>query len=91
MSKSTVPDALHMVPMKAGDYIEYSGVVLPSDKGTTVCYGIIVNVGVQTDGEQPGFVRVEDALIGVADANIDVEAARYRVRFSSPYCSHPAN
>ena len=72
---STVPDATHMVPIRAGDYIEYSGVQF---NGETVCYGMVVNIGIQTAGNQPGFVRVEDALIGIGDAGADVEAARYR-------------
>ncbi|KAH8599230.1 hypothetical protein B0O99DRAFT_591099 [Bisporella sp. PMI_857] len=71
----TVTDATHMVPIQAGDYIEYSGVQFG---GETICYGIVVNIGISTAGTQPGFVRVEDALIGIADNNPDVEAARFR-------------
>ena len=74
---SNVPDPLHMVPIKAGDYIEYSGVEFD---GATIVYGMVVNIGITTSGNQPGFVRVEDALIGIGDASADVEAARYRVR-----------
>lgn len=66
-----------MVPMKVGDYVEYSGVKVGN--GDIVCYAIVVNIGVQTSGNQPGFVRVEDTLIGVADNAVDVEAARFRV------------
>jgi len=66
-----------MVPIKAGDYIEYSGVEFD---GATIVYGMVVNIGITTSGNQPGFVRVEDALIGIGDASADVEAARYRVR-----------
>lgn len=77
---SNVPDPLHMVPIKAGDYIEYSGVEFD---GATIVYTMVVNIGITTSGNQPGFVRVEDALIGIGDGNADVEAARYRVRNSS--------
>jgi hypothetical protein len=67
-----------MVPMKVGDYVEYSGLKVGDE---IICYGIIVNLGVNTAGTQPGYIRVEDALIGIADANIDLEAARFRVWF----------
>ena len=65
-----------MVPIIVGDYIEYSGVQF---QGETICYSMVVNIGISTPGTQPGFVRVEDALIGIADTNVDVEAARFRV------------
>lgn len=65
-----------MVPIRVGDYLEYSGI---QAGGETICYSIVVNIDITTSGAQPGFVRVEDALIGVADASVAVEAARYRV------------
>jgi hypothetical protein len=75
---SNVPDATKMVPLRVGDYIEYSGVQFG---GETICYGMVVNIDVQTSGAQPGYVRVEDALIGISDASVVVETARHRVRF----------
>lgn len=78
---STVPDASHMVPIKVGDYLEFSGI---KANGEILCYVIVVNVGVNTAGNQPGFVRVEDALIGIADNGADVEAARFRVGYRQP-------
>jgi hypothetical protein len=65
-----------MVPIKVGDYVEYSGVEFD---GATIVFGMVVNVGITTSGNQPAFIRVEDALIGVADSSVDVEAARFRV------------
>lgn len=65
-----------MVPIRVGDYIEFSGVLFD---GATIVYTMVVNIGITTSGTQPGFLRVEDALIGVSDFNADVEAARYRV------------
>ncbi|KAH8660807.1 hypothetical protein BGZ60DRAFT_530812 [Tricladium varicosporioides] len=70
-----LPDYKHMVPIRVGDYLEYSGI---QAGGETICYSIVVNIDITTSGAQPGFVRVEDALIGVADASVAVEAARYR-------------
>lgn len=78
---SVVPDASHMVPIREGDYIEYSGVQL---NGETICYTITVNIDVRTSGSQPGFVRVEDTIIGIADANANVEEARHRVQSFFP-------
>jgi hypothetical protein len=65
-----------MAPLRVGDYIEYSGIQF---EGETIVYGLVANIDILTSGTQPGFVRVEDALIGIGDANIDVEAARDRV------------
>lgn len=73
---SALPDYKHMVPIRVGDFLEYSGI---QAGGETICYSIVVNIDITTSGAQPGFVRVEDALIGVADASVAVEAARYRV------------
>ncbi|KAH9209682.1 hypothetical protein DL95DRAFT_526720 [Leptodontidium sp. 2 PMI_412] len=70
-----VPNATQMVPMKVGDYIEYSGIQVGDE---TIVYGMVVNIDIQTSGTQPGYVRVEDALIGVQDASPLVEAARHR-------------
>ncbi|KAL2063288.1 hypothetical protein VTL71DRAFT_5093 [Oculimacula yallundae] len=70
-----VPDASKMVPIRVGDYIEYSGAQVG---GETIVYGMVVNIDIQTSGNQPGYVRVEDALIGVQDTSAAVEAARHR-------------
>ncbi|EPE26368.1 hypothetical protein GLAREA_02280 [Glarea lozoyensis ATCC 20868] len=70
-----VPDASHMVPLKVGDYIEFSGIQY---QGQTLLYSLVANLDLLTTGNQPGFVRVEDALIGVADLDANFEAARHR-------------
>lgn len=72
---TTSIDHLHMAPLKVGDYIEYSGVQF---NGETIVYGLVANIDIRTSGEQPGFVRVEDAIIGVSDTGGNVEAARHR-------------
>lgn len=77
---SNVPDALHMVPIQVGDYVEYSGVQF---QGVTLVYQMSVNIDIKTSGTQPGFVRIEDTIIGVADTSVDVETARYRVIVST--------
>ncbi|KAH7391282.1 hypothetical protein BKA64DRAFT_710191 [Cadophora sp. MPI-SDFR-AT-0126] len=74
-SSFVVQNATAMVPIRVGDYIEYSGIQVG---GETIVYGMVVNIDIQTSGSQPGYVRVEDALIGVQDASPTVEAARHR-------------
>jgi len=69
-------DAKKMVPLKVGDYIEYSVVQFG---GETIVYALVANIDLLTTGAQPGFVRVEDAIIGIGDTGINVEAARFRV------------
>ena len=71
----TVPDATHRVPMQVGDYIECSGT---QKDVKTICDTMVMNIGLQTADNQPGFVRVEDTIIGISDTNIDVEAARQK-------------
>ncbi|CAG8972965.1 hypothetical protein HYALB_00008325 [Hymenoscyphus albidus] len=68
-----ISDALHMAPLKVGDYIEYSGIQFG---GQTIVYNLVANIDITTSGSQPGFIRVEDAIIGVANADPNVEAAR---------------
>lgn len=73
---SNLPDQSHMVPIRVGDFIEYSGVQFD---GATIVYNMVVNLGITTSGSQAGFLRLEDAIIGIGDANADLEAARFRV------------
>ncbi|KAH7319194.1 hypothetical protein BKA65DRAFT_513966 [Rhexocercosporidium sp. MPI-PUGE-AT-0058] len=74
-SSFVVGNATQMVPIRVGDYIEYSGIQVG---GETIVYGMVVNIDVRTSGSQPGYIRVEDALIGVQDASPAVESARHR-------------
>lgn len=67
-----------MAPLRVGDYIEYSGVTY---NGEVLLYGLVANIDILTSGDQPGYVRVEDAIIGIADTGVDVEAARARVNY----------
>ncbi|PVH81447.1 hypothetical protein DL98DRAFT_587363 [Cadophora sp. DSE1049] len=74
-SSFVVQNATAMVPIRVGDYIEYSGIQVG---GETIVYGMVVNVDIRTSGSQPGYIRVEDALIGVQDTSPAVESARHR-------------
>lgn len=66
-----------MAPMKVNDLIEYSGVKVGDQ---IICYEITVNIGIYTQpGVAPGFIRVEDAIIGVSGNNPDLEAGRAKV------------
>ena len=74
-------DALHMAPLKAGDFLEYSGIKVDNE---IICFEIVANVGIFTSpASAPGFIRVEDAVIGIIDnANPDFEFACARVSFN---------
>ena len=74
-----------MAPLVVGDYIEYSGVQY---NGQTIVYSLVANIDIRTSGSQPGYVRVEDAIVGIADNGADVEAARHRVGLSIPFNGH---
>ena len=70
-----------MAPLKVGDFLEYSGIKVDNE---IICFEIVAGVGIFTSAAStPGFIRVEDAIIGIIDnANPDVEFARARVSFS---------
>ncbi|KAJ9630726.1 hypothetical protein H2203_001250 [Taxawa tesnikishii (nom. ined.)] len=71
-----VPDPLHMAPLKVGDWVEYSGIKVGNE---IIVYELTANVGVFTKaGSAPGFLRVEDAIIGIIDNSATVEFARCR-------------
>lgn len=77
---SFVPNPMLMAPLKVGDYVEFSYIEFG---GELLCYALTANVGIYTAaGTAPGFILVEDALIGVIDNNPDVEFARARVETS---------
>ena len=66
-----------MAPLKVGDFLEYSGIKVNNE---IICYSIVANIGIFTaPATAPGFIRVEDALIGIIDNNPDTEFARARV------------
>jgi hypothetical protein len=74
------PDPLRMVPLKVGDFIEYSGLrvgtneILASD---IVCISLHITTQASTDA--PNYIRVEDMLVGVADTAANVEFADIKV------------
>ena len=77
-SISQVPDSSVMAPLKVNDLIEYSGIKVGAE---IICYAINVNIGIYTQpGAVPGFIKVEDANIGVSANNPDLEVARANVR-----------
>lgn len=63
--------------MKVGDYLEYSGIKSGDE---IICYSITVNIGIYTNpGTAPGFILVEDAIVGIISGDPNVEFARTRV------------
>lgn len=63
--------------MKIGDYLEYSGIKVGDE---IICYSITVNIGIYTTpGTAPGFILVEDAIVGIINNDPNVEFARARV------------
>lgn len=66
-----------MAPMKVGDFVTYSGI---KDNDEIICFNIDVNIGIFTaPGTAPGFIKVEDAIVGVPSNNPNVEVAGSRV------------
>lgn len=81
-----------MAPMKVGDFLTYSGIKV---NGEIICYAIDVNIGIYTaPGTVPGFIKVEDAIVGVPSNNPNVEVAGSRVcrnAISEVQCGSDAN
>jgi hypothetical protein len=71
---STMPDSLVMAPFAVGDYIDYSGINVG---GTIVCWSIVANILISSTN--PGYIRMEDALVGVIDADPNVEFSQSKV------------
>jgi hypothetical protein len=73
------PDPLRMVPLKVGDFIEYSGLkvgtsaMLVSD---ITC--ISLHITTQASADIPNYIRVEEFLVGVPDTANNVEFADIR-------------
>lgn len=66
-----------MAPLKVGDYVEFSGIEFG---GEILVYELTANIGIFTNGaEAPGFIKVEDCIIGVINNDANVEFARSRV------------
>lgn len=77
-SSYDAPDPLTMVPLKAGDFIEYSGL---KDNGEILAHSVnCVNVHVTTKASDtvPNYIRVEDAIVGVVDSAGNLENAPTR-------------
>ncbi|KAJ4332940.1 hypothetical protein N0V87_007990 [Didymella glomerata] len=73
------PEPLEMVPLKAGDFIEYSGL---RNNGEILAHTVTaINVQVTTKASDtvPNYIRVEDMLVGVRDTAANVEFADIRV------------
>lgn len=69
-----------MAPFKAGDFIEYSGLI--DTDGSILAWAITaLNVQITTSASNdvPNYIRMEDALIGVFDSAANVEMADIRV------------
>jgi hypothetical protein len=74
------PDPLRMVPLKVGDFIEYSGLKAGANEilaSSITC--ISLHITTQAGADIPNYIRVEDMLIGVADTAANVEFADIKV------------
>lgn len=67
-----------MAPFVAGDFVDYSGIMVD---GEIICHTIIANLLITST--DPGYIRMEDALIGIIDNDANVEFAQSRVSLSS--------
>lgn len=77
-SSYDAPDPLTMVPLKAGDFIEYSGL---KDDGEILAHTVnCVNVHVTTKASDtvPNYIRVEEAIVGILDPAGNLENAPTR-------------
>jgi hypothetical protein len=80
------PNPLAMAPFIVGDYIEYSGIRVGNE---VIAYSIVAQgVQITTSTGQPTYVRMEDAVIGVYDADPNSEFGD--TRFIG-YVSNPAD
>ncbi|KAJ8106874.1 hypothetical protein OPT61_g9255 [Boeremia exigua] len=78
-SNFNAPDPLTMVPLKVGDFIEYSGVRSGGEILAHSVVAINVQVTTQASSTVPNYIRVEDMLVGVTDTAANVEVADIRV------------
>lgn len=66
-----------MSPFLVGDYLEFSGIKVGN---VIVCYSIVANAMIFTPpGLAPGYIRMEDALLGVIDNDPNVAFAQSKV------------
>ena len=63
-----------MAPFVVGDFIEYSGIMV---SGEIICYSIVTNLLIVSS--DPGYIRMEDALIGIIDPDLNVEFSQSKV------------
>jgi hypothetical protein len=69
-----------MVPLKVGDFIEYSGLrVGTNEMLVSVITCISLHITTQAGTDSPNYIRVEDLLVGVPDTANNVEFADIRV------------
>ena len=76
---STMPNSLVMAPFAVGDFLDYSGIMVGNE---VICYSIVANLLVVSTN--PGYIRMEDALVGVIDADPNVEFSQSKVCILSP-------
>ncbi|KAL6709159.1 hypothetical protein ACN47E_001975 [Coniothyrium glycines] len=70
----TPRDQTSMVPFKAGDFIEYSGLIV----GGEIWASAIVAISLDITTNGPQHIRVEEFLVGVPDNAANVEVADIR-------------
>jgi len=74
-----MPDQLVMAPFAAGDFVDYSGIMVNNE---IICFSIVANLLIISSN--PGYIRMEDALIGVIDNDPNVEFSQSKVRRLCP-------
>lgn len=73
------PDPLRMVPLKVGDFIEYSGLLVGGEVLASEITCVSVHVTTKAGPDVPNYIRIEDMIIGVADGAANVEFADIKV------------
>lgn len=79
-----MPNSLVMAPFAVGDFLDYSGIVVNNE---VICYSIVANLLVVSS--DPGYIRMEDALIGVIDNDLNVEFSQSKVGVLSSWWQFP--
>lgn len=72
------PDPLRMVPFKAGDFIEYSGLRIGNEMLVSEITCTSLHITTKAGGDVPNYIRVEDMLVGVPSTAANVEFADIR-------------
>lgn len=69
-----MPDPMVMAPFAVGDFIDYSGIVVSDE---VICFSIVTNLLIISSN--PGYIRMEDALVGIIDNDANAEFSQSKV------------